>query len=435
MIKKTLLTLSIICITINLVQAQPTGDKAQLEKERENIQKELQEIQNLYNKVKGQTKQSIGQLNMLKRKITLQERYVNNINRELKMIDDDIYLSNLEIYRLQKQLDTLKTQYARTVVYTYKNRSAYDYLNFIFSAGGFNDAIRRIAYLKSYRSYREKQVTTILETSKLISKRKDQQLGRKEQKNTALENQTKQINELAVQKKDKDAVLSKLKYQEKDLQKQLADKKKKDRDLNNAILAIVRREIREAEARAAAEAKKNNAGNPVTNLNTITAESAPVTRTAAGKKPVSYLNLNEKDVALNSSFESNRGRLPWPVDNGVVTYHFSTNNVEGTLLKFDSPGITITTPSPGNPVKAVFNGEVVVVNNNGDGSYAVVIRHGKYFTTYSNLVSVTVSRGSSVETGQVIGKSGKDDDSNGGQIDFILMIETKNVNPEIWLRN
>ncbi|MES1216141.1 MAG: peptidoglycan DD-metalloendopeptidase family protein [Bacteroidota bacterium] len=433
--KKAFLALLIFCLTAGLLQAQPTGDKAQLEKEREDIQKELQEIQGLYNKVKGQTKQSIGQLNMLKNKINLQERYINNINKELKMIDDDIYLSNLEIYRLQKQLDTLKAQYARTVVYTYKNRSAYDYLNFIFSAGSFNDAIRRVAYLKSYRSYREKQVTTILETRQLISKRKQQQLGRKEQKNVALQNQTKQVNELAIQKKEKDAVVSKLKSQEKDLQKQLAEKKKRDRDLNNAILAIVRREIKEAEARAAAEAKKNAATNLVTNPVTNNANTEPVTRTAAAKKPLSYLNLNAKDVALNSSFESNRGRLPWPVDNGVVTYHFGTNNVEGTLLKFDSPGITITTPSPGAAVKVVFDGEVAVVNNNGDGSYAVLVRHGKYFTTYSNLVSVTVNKGSDVKTGQIIGKSGRDDDSSGGQIDFILMIETKNVNPETWLRH
>lgn len=436
MMKKTFLTLFIVFASANLLLAQPGEDKAQLETERENIQKELQEIQGMYNKVKGQTRQSLGQLNMLKRKIYLQERYISNINKQLRLIDDDIYLSNLEIYRLQKQLDTLKAQYARTVVYAYKNRSAYDYLNFIFSASSFNDAIRRIGYLKSYRSYREKQVNTILETTQLISKRKQQQLGRKEQKNSALENQTKQMSELAVQKKEKDAVVSKLKSQENSLQKQIADKKKRAKELNNAILAIVRREIKEAEARAAAaNAKKNTVTNPETNLAKEPAANIPLSRNGTTTKPVSYLNLNEKDVALNSSFEQNRGKLPWPVDNGIVTYHFSTNNVEGTLLKFDSPGITITTPSPGVPVKVVFDGEVALVNNNGDGSYAVIVRHGKYFTTYSNLVSVTVNKGSSLKTGDVIGKAGRDDESDGGQVDFILMIETKNVNPEIWLRH
>src|SRR6185503_18229943 len=177
--KKIISSLLFLFGVATLVSAQPgTVDKAQLEKERKDIQKELQEIQDIYNKVKGQTKQSLGQLSILTRKINVQEKYISNINKELRNIDDDIYFSNLEIYRLQKQVDTLKVQYARTVVYAYKNRSNYDYLNFIFSANSFNDAIRRISYLKSYRAYREKQVGTILETQQLIARRKKQQLGR-----------------------------------------------------------------------------------------------------------------------------------------------------------------------------------------------------------------------------------------------------------------
>ncbi|MGZ8525007.1 MAG: murein hydrolase activator EnvC family protein, partial [Chitinophagaceae bacterium] len=151
--RKSLLTVLFFLGTTGLLLAQ-TADKAELERERKEIQDELKEIQGMYNKVKGQTKQSLGQLNMLARKISLQERYISSINKELRMIDDDLYKSNLEIYRLQKQLDTLKSEYARTIVYSYKNRSSFDYVNFIFSANSFNDAIRRVAYLKSYRAYR-----------------------------------------------------------------------------------------------------------------------------------------------------------------------------------------------------------------------------------------------------------------------------------------
>lgn len=433
--KKLLLLVFVVAGLAPSLLAQPTGDKEQLEKERQDIQKELADIQSAYNKVKGQTRQNLGQLNILNRKINLYERYIGSINRELKMIDDDIYRSNIEIYRLQKQLDTLKTQYARTVVYAYKNRSAYDYLNFIFSATSFNDAIKRVAYLKSYRSYRERQVNTILETQQLIAQRQKQQIGRKQQKNSALENQTKQISELAVQKKVKDEVVSKLKSQEKDLQKQIAAKKKRDRDLSNAITAIVRREIeaarKEAEAKAAAEAKKN-ATNPVTNP-TVT-NPTTTTRTKPVAKEGGYLNLNAKDIELNGKFELNRGKLPWPVDNGYVCTHFGKYQIEGTKLTGDNPGITICTPSSGIAAKAVFDGEVVGVFNLGDGM-AVTVRHGKYFTTYSNLSSVSVSKGGIVTRGQAIGKVGADDDGgSGGKIDFLLMIETKNVNPEPWLR-
>jgi septal ring factor EnvC (AmiA/AmiB activator) len=417
-------------------KSQPPQDKSELEHERQEIQRELKEIQGMYDKVKGQKKQTLGQLNVLNRKIALQEQYLNNINREIHSIDDDIYLANLEIYRLQKQLDTLKQQYARTVVYAYKNRSNYDYLNFIFSAGSFNDAIRRISYLKNYRSYREKQMNTILETQQLIAKRKQQQLGRKDQKNKALENQTKQVQELAVQKKEKDAVVSELKSKEKDLQKEIAVKKKRDRDLQNAITAIVKREIDAARKAAEAKAKADAAKNPVTTTTTtvVPTNTGTTRRNETAKKPESYLNLNATDIALNSSFQANKAKLPWPVDNGVVTVRFGTQKIENTLLTFDSPGITIATPSAGVPVKAVFDGEVSAVYNLGDGM-AITIRHGKYFTTYSNLAGVTVAKGAAVKTGQQIGRAGRDEDGNGGQIDFILMIETRNVDPSPWLRH
>ena len=248
--------------------AQPGNDKSQLEKERQEIQKELKEIQSLYESVKGQTKQTLSQLNVLNKKISIQERYINSISREIRSIDDDIYLSELEIYRLNRQLDTLKVQYARSVAYAYKNRSNYDYVNFIFSASSFNDAVKCISYLKSYRDYREKQVGTIYKTQELILERRKQQLVRKEQKNTALETQTKQVQELAAQKKEKNAVVAQLKSKEKELSRQIAEKKKRDRDLQNAVLAIVRREIelakKEAEERKRKEEEERKRNMAVT---------------------------------------------------------------------------------------------------------------------------------------------------------------------------
>jgi len=434
--KKILLPLFLLLGFTSQLIAQ-TQDKSEIEKERQEVQRELKEIQDLYNKAKSQTRQSLSQLNLLNRRIALQEQYLNNINKEIRSIDDDIYLSNIEIYRLQKQMDTLKAQYARTVVYAYKNRSNYDYLNFIFSANSFNDAVKRINYLKNYRSYREKQVEHILETQQLIAKRKEQQIIRKGKKNDALTNQTKQVEELAVQKKEQATVVSQLKSKEKDLQKEIAAKKKKDRDLQNALNAIVKREIEAAKKAAEAKAKADAANKPVvTTVNPTNTNTGNVTtnvkRNEPVKKPESYLNLNATDVALNSSFQANKSRLPWPVDNGVVTLRFGSNKIENTLLTFDNPGITIATPSPGVPVKAVFDGEVSLVYSLGDGM-AVTIRHGKYFTTYSNLTGVTVSKGATVKTGQQIGKVGRDEDGNGGQIDFILMIETRNVDPQQWL--
>lgn len=443
--RKSLFTILLFLGASGFLLAQ-TADKAELERERKEIQDELKEIQSMYNKVKGQTKQSLGQLNMLARKITLQERYISTINKELRMIDDDLYKSNLEIYRLQKQLDTLKSEYARTIVYSYKNRSSFDYVNFIFSANSFNDAVRRVAYLKSYRAYREKQVSTINATQQLIAKRQEQQLGRKQEKNEALKSQTVQRNELSEQKKEKDVVVSKLKSQGSDLQKQIAAKKKRDRDLKNALTAIVRREIeaakkKEAERiaaekkerdRIAAEKKRNEVAAKAANPAASPVVTAPKPEVVE-KRPDSYLELNATDVKLGADFYKNKGKLPWPVDKSVVLIPFGRYKVEGfTNIVDDNPGITIGTPS-GSSVKSVFEGEVMAIHNYGEAA-AVVIRHGKYITTYSNLSSVSVSKGAKVGTGQVIGRAGDADDGSGGQVNFMLMIENNNVNPAGWLR-
>lgn len=405
-----------------------TEDKTQLEKERQEIQKEIKEIQGEYDKLKGKTKQIVGQYNLIDRKIKLQNKYISNISKELRMIDDDIYLSNVEIYRLSKLLDTLRAQYSRSVVYAYKNRSNYDFLNFIFSASSFNDAIKRITYLKSYRAYREQQVNTIKETQALIAKKKQDQLSKKIQKNDVLQNQTVQAKNLEGQKKEKDVVINQLKSQQKDLEKQLAEKKKKDKQLQNSITAVINREIA-ARKKKAAEENTNNPNSAITNPGTN--KPAVNTKPNVGKSAVVF--NSEADLKLNSGFENNKMKLPWPVDEGTVCIHFGLYQVADTKLKGENPGITICTPQPGNNVKSVFDGEVFSIFNIGD-TKTVMIRHGKYFTVYSNLSSISVSKGASVKTGQQIGKVAADEeDGSTGKLEFILMIENKNLNPEQWL--
>lgn len=398
-------------------------DKSDMEQERQQIQKELADLQRTYDKIKGQKNVTLAQLNLIKRKMEVQERYLNNINREIRILNDNIYKGTIEINRLNRQVDTLKSEYAKSVVYAYKNRTTYDFLNFIFSANSFNDAVKRVSYLKSYRTYREQQVNTIKETQQLIAKRKMEQQGEVAKKREAQQNQAKQVQELENQRHEKDVAVKDLKSREKDIKKEITAKQKRDAQLKNALLAIVRREMEKAKEEAKKNAITSAPSNPTTSVTTRPTTTAP-TR--------SYLDLNASDVKLNASFSSNKGKLPWPVDNGVVSIHFGRYTVEGTKLTGDNPGITIATPSSGVPVKSVFDGEVAAVANLGDGMM-VTVRHGKYFTTYSNLGSVSVSKGAQIKTGEVIGRAGKSEDGGGGQIDFILMIENNNVNPEPWL--
>lgn len=424
---------SLLLMQVSFAQSE----KEKMQRERLALQQELRAIQENYSKVKGQQKATLGQLNILQNKMHVQNRYISNINSEIKLLNDDIYVSNVEMTRLQRQLDTLKSEYARSVVYAYKNNSTYDYLNFIFSASSFNDALRRVAYLKSYRAYNESKVKTIKETQALIEQRKQQLLAKTNQKQSALKNQQEQLSELSEQKKEKDQVVSKLKSQANDLSKQIAVKKKRDQQLRNQIAAVIRREIekaREEERKRMAAAKAAEAARPKTSNNAATTENnnttAAVTPKAAPARREA-IPLNEGELKLANSFERSHGSLPWPVDNGYVSIPYGVSKVGDLMM--DNPGITISTQAAGVTVKAVYDGEVSAVSNTGEGMM-VMIRHGRYFTVYSNLSSAAVSRGDVVRTGQAIGRAATADDGTGGQVDFMLMVGEKNVNPKPWLR-
>jgi septal ring factor EnvC (AmiA/AmiB activator) len=351
------------------------------------------------------------------------------------LIDNSIFANNREIYRLQKQLDTLRLQYARTIEYAYKNRSSYDMLNFIFTSSSFNDAVKRVAYLKSYRQYREEQVESIQRTKDELGIRIRQLSENKAQKSKTLEEQNQQKKMLEDEKREKAGVVNKLKAREKELSKELAAKRKLDRDLQAAIAAVVRREI----ANAAAERKKadaakrleaaNNPNKPAAGASTTNASTS---RPAAPARREAVLESTPEVTRVSVGFENNRRNLPWPVDAAMVTSGFGRRAIEGTTLFEENIGITIATQN-GASVKSVFEGVVKSVFDVA-GSMAVTIQHGKYFTTYYNLSTASVSKGSQVSMGQVIGKAGVNDDGD-GEIMFVVNNESTFVDPQGWLKS
>jgi septal ring factor EnvC (AmiA/AmiB activator) len=187
-----------------------TQTRSDLEKQRAEIQEEIAAVKRSLDQTKKNRKASLGQLALLQRRLRLREAAINNINRQINVIDQDIVRSRSEIVKLKKDIDTLKMQYQKSVVYAYKNRSNYDFLNFIFSASSFNDALKRVEYLKSYRSYREQQTSTIMNTQTLLQKKIGNLEQSRKQKDEVLEKQEKEKQELVEEKKEKDQVVSKL---------------------------------------------------------------------------------------------------------------------------------------------------------------------------------------------------------------------------------
>ncbi|MBY0476968.1 MAG: peptidoglycan DD-metalloendopeptidase family protein [Chitinophagaceae bacterium] len=432
-----------VCTMLQLaVYAQ---DKAELERRKKQTLQEIEMLNNQYNQVKKNKKESIGQLTLIQNKIRLRNQVIETINKQVRSIDGDINTSYREMRRLQKDLDTLKMKYAHNVVYAYKNRSSYDFLNFLFSATDFNDAIRRIAYMKAYRSYRSQQLEAINQKEVLYKQKITELTNNRKEKRSVLEGQSKEMGELVKDKQEQDAVVTKLKKREKEINGSIAAKRKQAQSLQASITTIINREMaaakKEADAKAKAERlererKEKEAATVKTNTpvttSPATTKTNPIIKKEEPKKTESYLEYNKEDLALGNSFESSKGRLPFPVDNGYVSGNFGKNTVPGTTIIFVQDFITISSPA-GTSVKACFEGEVVSVFDVG-GMSAVMIKHGKYFTTYSNLSSVNVNKGQTVKTNQVIGRVGTNLDGD-GELNFILARENQMINPSSWLRS
>lgn len=436
-----LIVLFLSVLFLSVSSFAQNNEKAELERKKRQTLQEIDILNRQYNEIKKNKKESLGQLAMIQQKIRLRNQVIENINRQVRVINKDIDYSYREMRRLQKDLDTLKMNYAQNAVYAYKNRSRYDFLNFLFSATNFNDAIRRVSYMRAYRSYRLQQVEAIIKTEELYRQKITQLTNSRKEKSAVLEDQNKEMGELVKDKKEQDQVVNNLKKREKEINTQIAAKKKQATQLDAAIKAVVRREIelarKEAERRAKEERdrlEKEKAKSAPVTTTTTTAGTKPATtpkKEEPVKKQESYLEYNKEDLALGSSFESSKGRLPFPVDNGYIKTGYGSYTVPGTTIKGYQEFITIASPV-GTTVKAVFDGEVVSVAEIGT-QMTVTIRHGKYFTLYSNLSSISVSKGQNVKAGQALGRVATDMDGD-GSIEFILTKEFQNLNPQAWLR-
>lgn len=414
----------------NIASAQT---QEELERQRQELKKELDQTQKLLNQNKSKHKENLVQWRLINEKVNLQNKMVTNINREVRSLNDNIYILQKEINLYNRILDTLKRDYAKSMVYTYENRNNTDFLNFILSAENFNDAIKRIAYLRSYRNYREMQGANILRTQEQRQKKIDDISKLKSKKSETLTSQKKELAQLADEQKEKDRILAELNKKSKDLNKQLANKKAQMNKVNKAIAAAIKKAkeeaIRIAKAKEAEEKRKRDLAAKEAGK-TSTVEAPKDIEPVAPRKTGESVLLNSENIALNASFEKNRGQLPWPVDKGLVLMKQGNNKLpSGTNLY--NPGLTIASDI-GTPVKSVFNGVVLNVVD-VDNMKVVMIQHGRYFISYSNITSVTVKAGDQVTTGKTIGKVAATLDGIGA-IDFIISDEKADLNPESWLR-
>ena len=450
---RVIISFVICCLFTHSVLAQQTREE--LEKQRQQLKREIDETQKLLNSNKAITRQNLTTLSLINNKVNLQDRVIENIGKDLRILNNNIYTIQKDVNRFDRLLDTLKQEYAKSMVYSYKNRGNYEFINFIFSADNFNDAIKRISYLKSYRTYREMQGQNILRTQELRRKRLDDLGVSKQTKNVTLGVQSKEMNLLEVQKAEQDKVVILLKKEGSGLNAKIVAKQKLMAKVNNAIKKGIAAAIKADNERVLAEEKKlrnlRDAENSAAKIKKADADKLAKANAAASKttattketvkervvrEPVVVVapassTFNENNIALNISFERNRGSLPWPVDNGAVLNHYGPYKLpSGATLQNSAVTISATI---GTAVKAVFDGNVILVTEVDDDKYLVTVKHGNYFTSYSNINGVTVKMNQEVKTGQVLGRVASNLDGI-GSIDFYTSNTKTEFDPEKWLR-
>ena len=421
-----------------------------MQKQEQTLRKELEELNQLLEKTKKNKKNSLGQLEAIRSKISKRKSLINGIARQVKILDDAIYNNQLDVQKLNKDLDTLKSRYQKSIVFAYKSRSGYEYLNFLFSANSFNDAVKRITYLKSYRQNREAQASAIdLSQTDLNAKINILGANKKDRLKTLVV-QNEQLKVLVVDQKEQDKIVKQLKSKEQEITAQVRQKEAQRKKMQSALLTIIRRETLEAERKekerlaklksandgAKAAVKNNNeaiASTKTSSKNSKVGNVEGGLTSTTDNRPYSALETTEEGREASILFENNRGNLPWPVDRGNVYIHFGVENIPGTKLNRKSDGIELALPK-GSSVKSVANG---VVKYTGDinGDLTVFIQHGKYFSTYTHLSSINVSKDQEVRAGTILGKSGINLDGEGALLFMINNEKGVFFDPESWLKN
>lgn len=412
---------------------------ADLKKQRDRLNEELDQLNHQYQETVNNKKTTLKQLNILKAKISVREEEIKTINTQVRVLDNQITESNNNVHNLQNQLAQLKKEYAAMILFAYRNQSGYNKMMFLFASKDFNQAFKRMKYLQQFGDYRQRQAAYIQGTETELHVKINQLDQNKKEKSALLADQQTQVKSLGKERSDQAQVMDDLSHQEGQIKEQQKDLIRRRAKTEHELQAAIRREIEEARRKAEEEARAREAAAEKARLAAAAANAANGNRdvTPAAKPRITpktattseILNATPELARLSNSFLGNKGRLPWPVANGNVIQGFGIYYVDG--IKSENSGVNIRTNAGAN-VRAIFDGEVTKVANIS-GTYLVVIRHGEYFTAYSNLKSAAVSAGQKVTTKQIVGTAATDAGSGETEVDFSLYQGKTPVNPAVWL--
>lgn len=431
--QKISVLISILLVT-GISFAQKRSD--QLQAEQQKLEKKLSTTKSLLDKVKKGTESSINELKLIENQVKNRELLVRNFDNQIRGAELAITSKEGQVKELQNRLVRLKEQYKSLLIYAYKHRSKSAKMMFVFSSNNYFEAVKRTSYLKRLSEIQQKQFKVILQNEKTIYKEIKNIHAEKEHKKKILDEKIIEKAQIEKDKEIKKSALEKLKKDESALLADLKEQEKQKTELKRRIKLAIEKEIAEAEAKAKKEAEKKAAATASKTPAASSSSSSSSSTTSTPKAETVFTDTKE-NIALGKSFESNRGKLPWPVAKGSITENYG-KNAHPTLPNVftNNNGIDIGAPKNAQ-VRSVFEGEVTSVLNIPGAGKVIIIKHGAYRTVYSNLQDVYVSVGDKVSSKQSIGSLLADDEGSLSTAHFeihqVIEGSVQRVNPNLWL--
>jgi murein hydrolase activator len=367
--------------------------RKELEEQRKKTLEEIVYVDNMIKDTEVRKTTGLNDIRIIGNRLSLRQNVINGLNEEISLIDDRISLNKLAISLMEADLENVRKEYARTIVKSYKSSKGYPELVYLLSAKDFNQGYKRMKYLQQMTRFRRDETEIISELKAEI-----------EQKKSKMEEDHSNIVDLKTKEE-----------KQKEMLQQEQDKKKKMvNSLGN----------KEKQLRKDLEEKKKNAQRIEAEINRIIEEEKK--RSSVGMSPEMKL--------IGDNFAENKGRLPWPVEKGIITGKFGPQK-HPVLVYVDenNPGIEITNIGK-TTVRTVFKGTVVRVFAIPGANMSIIIKHGRYYSVYQNLINVKVKTGEQVDTKQELGDLFCDTNNGSNSIlKFMIFDEKEKVDPEQWI--
>ena len=417
-------TFTLTCLLLVFCFYSNAQDRQKLENEKAKIEREINAINAILKETKNTKRLSASELSILKKKIASRQKLINNISQQMSMLNGEIRSTQKSIVEINQEIKVLKQDYAKMLRYAQKNKTSTDKILFIFSSKNYRQAYQRYVFFRQYGNRQKNMIQNIQRKSDELEKKTNELSIKKKNQESLLQQEEKNKQSLTQEEKVKQKNINQLSKKEKQHTKQIKAKQARRKKLQNEINAAIAQEVRK-QAAIAAKAKKAK------EESSKSSKTKSADKTSEATKYV--MSATPEEVKLSNTFSANKGKLPWPTQQGVVTSNFGKHphpDIKGITI--DNNGIDIRTPK-GAEIRAVFEGVVSKIFKGPNGQSVIILRHGDYLSVYTNISGVNVSLGTKVATKQTLGKVYTNND-NVSEFNFQIWKGNTILNPSLWIR-